>query len=203
MCGGRSGDTEQIEYYVTLALTICQRVEASNSDVFTRCMFDLYFMPKTTPAEKRRILRTYHTSLKTSSYYDTQEIYSITRRVDGCAQDHNTSCTPFCCDAMCPCNLQNQCLIRKTSYNHYQQIMTIARRFVQFLVYINLLEEAGILNGILHHRGSSITSNKHVVVLFDKFGELERDLITTGDSSPLFVLFGRNSALTGDNPPFA
>ncbi len=160
----RYGDTDCIPYYITLAMTICRRLNACNSDVYTRCLFDLYFIPSTTLEEKKRLLKEYCNNFK-QPYYDGQQVYSIVNNPsDRSSQPTNSAfLSPFSSESS-PSKL-TYCLIMKSNYNKYSRIITIAKLFVKMLVYINILEQQGIfekyatgLNAEIFHQCYSQTA---------------------------------------------
>ncbi len=124
-------------------MTICRRLNACNSDVYTRCLFDLYFIPSTTLEEKKRLLKEYCNNFK-QPYYDGQQVYSIVNNPsDRSSQPTNSAfLSPFSSESS-PSKL-TYCLIMKSNYNKYSRIITIAKLFVKMLVYINILEQKGI-----------------------------------------------------------
>jgi hypothetical protein len=61
------GDFKRFGYFVNLAVTICRRIGAYNSDIYAKCVIATVLDPLCSSVEKARILAEYSSKARSSS----------------------------------------------------------------------------------------------------------------------------------------
>ncbi len=153
------GDTERASYYMTLAMGICKKLEGYNSDVYLRCLWHLYFLPSTTPDEKKEILLEYKRNINLPSY-EKQIIYDM--EVSSNSNNH----------------LHVPSLVRKSSYKTYNKASVFSRFFTSFLMAYHFLDDPSPVNS----PNISPSERQHCLkVLLDKLRTVEHKLQQAGN----------------------
>jgi hypothetical protein len=119
---------------MTMAMSICRQLGAYSSDVYTRCLADLYFLPSTSPLERKRWLSEYCKYASGPSAFDNTRIYSIVYNNEeadhaavkagggpGGAKDKSK-------------NTYHASLVKKSNYNNFSGIEAVLQLFVRALI---------------------------------------------------------------------
>ncbi len=68
-----------MSYFVTLAASICRRLEAFNSDAYSKCLIAASLNPQVSIEEKRQLIDEYNSKATLYPYYDQDRIYYINK----------------------------------------------------------------------------------------------------------------------------
>lgn len=102
---------------MTMALSICRQLGAYSSDVYTRCLTDLYFLPSTTAVERQRYLTEYTAHASAQLSYDDSRIYSVVEKRSDKFPAYNDTV-----------------LVSKSSYCNFSSMESVLQLFINTLI---------------------------------------------------------------------
>jgi hypothetical protein len=123
---------------MTMAMSICRQLDAYSSDVYTRCLADLYFLPSTSPLERKRWLSEYCKYASGPSAFDSTRIYSIVYNNE--EADHAAVKAGGSPDGgkepkdKKSKNTYHASLVKKSNYNNFSGIEAVLQLFVRALI---------------------------------------------------------------------
>lgn len=111
---------------MTMAMSICRQLGAYSSDVYTRCLADLYFLPSTSPLERKRWLSEYCKYASSPSTFDATRIYSVVYNSpeESGSDERNIN----------ESNTYHASLVKKSNYNNFSSIESVLQLFVRALI---------------------------------------------------------------------